>query len=100
MVEAADLADLALEQRPAREALIAAEVRQLVRSRDAGDRVAMWLAAGTLGIALRGFLKDLLSGEPDWDSRGHWIDGLSHRAVGLEPHRPALRRVRSDDLGP
>ncbi len=44
----------------------------------------MWLAAGTLGISLRGLLKDLLSGEPDWKSRGHWIDRLCHRAVSLE----------------
>jgi len=65
-----------LEERASNEALVAASFRQLLRAHEARDRIAIWSSSGAFCMRLRLFLRDLLSREPSWDSKGRWFEGL------------------------
>ena len=77
--------DLVLDQKPERDAIIAAEVRQITRAREAHDRVAMWSAAWALRIGVCSLFKDLLSADAGWNSDGRWLDRISGSELTLEP---------------
>lgn len=77
-----------LECRPTREESVAAAFRQLLRAHEAVDAVAACQATGSFCMRLRVLLKDLLSREPSWDSRGRWIEGFAeNRVLFLAPRR-------------
>lgn len=84
-----------LEERPSKGAMVAAAFRQLLRAHAAGDRVAVWSAAGAFCMRLRLLLRDLLRNEPSWDSKGRWLEGfgLSSRIL----YRDADRIIRLAD---
>lgn len=82
-----------LEGRPTRGGRVAAAFRQLLRAHDADDAVAASQATGQFCMSLRLLLRDLLSREASWDSKGRWIEGFAeNRVLFLRP-----RRVRVPD---
>lgn len=95
-----------LEGRPTREECVAAAFRQLLRAHEADDAVAAWQATGSFCMSLRLLLKDLLSREVTWDSKGRWLDGFAeNRVLFLRPRQVCVRDaivwgLRADVGGP
>jgi hypothetical protein len=84
-----------LEERPSNAAKVAASLRQLLRAHDARDRIAIWSSSAAFSMRLRLFLRDLLSHEPSWDSKGRWFEGLGLSSRIL--YREADRTIRMAD---
>ena len=95
-----------LGSRPTREECVAAAFRQLLRAHEADDAVAAWQATGSFCMWLRLLLKDLLSREASWDSKGRWLDGFAeNRVLFLRPRRvrvldAIVSGLRADVGGP
>jgi hypothetical protein len=95
-----------LESRPTRAGCIAAAFRQLLRAHEADDTVAAWQATGSFCMCLRLLLKDLLSREASWDSKGRWLEGFAeNRVLFLRPRQVRVRDaivwgLRADVGGP
>lgn len=95
-----------LEGRPTREECVAAAFRQLLRAHETDDAVAAWQATSSFCMSLRLLLKDLLSREVTWDSKGRWLDGFAeNRVLFLRPCQVSVRDaiiwgLRADVGGP
>jgi hypothetical protein len=93
-----------LENRPSREAVAAAAFRQLLRAQAAADRVAVWSATSAFYSRLRLILREFLSREPAWDSKGRCLEGfglssriLYHQADRVIQLADAMVWVSTDD---
>jgi len=64
---------------------IAASLRQLRRAYDADDLIAAWKASGAFSANLRWLVHDCLRREPAWDSKGRWLEGMTHNFLYREP---------------
>src|SRR4051794_39413361 len=85
-----------LETVPSKEAGIAAAFRQLLRARDAGDRIAVYSATGAFSMRVRVLLRELLKGEPSWDSTRRGLEGFGLSSSGIL-YRADARVIRLAD---